>query len=444
MAQQHNSAANRAGPAAPAPDGSKSGNGLNRYLGVVALAAVLFVAGLFFWRSPIGSLWGKAPAGGSAAGAGNTDIGVTANEIHLGMSAAFTGPAKELGLSMRSGIDACFADVNAKGGVHGRKIRFTTEDDGYEPARCRTAMAKLREQDRVFAVIGNVGTPTAEVGVPYAMSQQMIFFGAYTGAGLLRKNPPDRYVFNYRASYGEETAALVSYLVKRRKIDVSQIAVFSQNDGYGEAGYQGVARAVTQFGGDPARIVRVKYERNTVAVEDAAAKILSKRDQVKAVIMVPAYKPAAKFIKLLKDQKMDATFCSVSFVNSEALVDELKANSPQYMEGVIVSQVVPHYRYVHPDTNDFNRCMQTYVPNRGPNFGALEGFLAARLFVAALEKVGPNLTTERLVETLESIDALDLGVGSSVSFSRTDHQGSHKVWGVELDASGLFQPLKLD
>jgi branched-chain amino acid transport system substrate-binding protein len=415
------------------------------YIGVGAGVSLLLVGG--FWV--LGSACGWLGAKGPAAPGGATDIGVSATEIHLGMSAAFSGPSKELGLSMRSGVEACFGDVNAdhvnaKGGVHGRKIRFTTEDDGYEPPRCKANMIKLREQDGVFAVIGNVGTPTAEQAVPYATSQQMIFFGAYTGAPLLRKNPPDRYVFNYRASYAEETAALVQYLVKVRKIPVSQIAVLSQNDGYGEAGYQGVAKAVPQFGGDPAKIIRVKYERNTDAVEDAVAEVLKNRQQIRAIVMVPTYKPAAKFIKLLKDQNLDATFCSVSFVNSEALVEELRSHGPNYFDGVIVSQVVPHFKFVNPETNDYSRCMNTYAPGRPLNFASLEGFLAARTFVKALDKTGPNLTTERLIQTLESTDALDLGIGSSISFSPTEHQGSHKVWGVELDKTGRFQPLKID
>jgi ABC-type branched-subunit amino acid transport system substrate-binding protein len=392
----------------------------------------------------MGSIFRSQSSGSGLPNGGGTDIGVTSTEIHLGQSAAFTGPSKELGLSMRSGIEACFGDVNAKGGIHGRKIRFTAEDDGYEPARCKANMIQLREKDKVFAVIGNVGTPTAEQAAPYAMSQQMIFFGAYTGAPLLRMSPPDRYVFNYRASYAEETGALVHYLVMVRKIPVGAIAVFAQNDSYGESGYHGVAKAVAQLNGDPNKIIHVKYDRNTVAVEAAVAEVLKKRERIKAIVMVPAYKPAARFIKLLKDQKMEATFCSVSFVNSEALVDELRSHGPNYFEGIIVGQVVPHYKFVNPETNDYNRCMATYAPGRPLNFASLEGFLAAQTFVQALRKVGPNLTTERLVLALEALDALDLGIGSIVSFSPTEHQGSHKVWGVELDATGVYQPLKID
>src|SRR5262245_30159614 len=133
--------------------------------------------------------------------------GVTASEIRFGISAALSGPTKELGQNMQRGIVAAFNVANANGGVHGRQLRLIGADDGYEPARAAETMKQLYEKDQVFGVVGNVGTPTAVVALPYALERKMLFFGAFTGAGLLRNDPPDRYVFNYRASYAEETAA---------------------------------------------------------------------------------------------------------------------------------------------------------------------------------------------------------------------------------------------
>src|SRR5207302_5366637 len=124
-------------------------------------------------------------------------------------------------------------------------------DDGYDPDRALANMRELRERRKVFAVIGNVGTPTAEKALPYALHKKVLFFGAFTGAKLLRKDPPDRYVFNYRASYEEETAKIVEYLFRKEKLRPDEIAVFDQNDGYGDAGFAGVAK-----------IMRDKYQRN--------------------------------------------------------------------------------------------------------------------------------------------------------------------------------------
>ena len=151
---------------------------------------------------------------------------------------------------MKLGIEAAFNVANAKGGVYGRQLRLIAADDGYEPTRTAVTMPQLYERDQVFGLVGNVGTPTAVVALPYALDRKMFFFGAFTGAGLLRNDPPDRYVFNYRASYAEETAAVVNYLVKVRRLLPEQIAVFAQQDAYGDAGFAGVEKAVRSLQGE--------------------------------------------------------------------------------------------------------------------------------------------------------------------------------------------------
>ena len=148
-------------------------------------------------------------------------------------------------------------------------LRLIAADDGYEPTRTLDAMKQLYEKDQVFGFIGNVGTPTAAVAVPYALERRTLFFGAFTGANILRNDPPDRYVFNYRASYAEETDAVVRYLVKLRRLQPRQIAVFAQQDSYGDAGFAGVAKAFRALGVNDGAIVRLNYKRNTVDVDDA-------------------------------------------------------------------------------------------------------------------------------------------------------------------------------
>src|SRR5262249_36346946 len=163
--------------------------------------------------------------------------GVTENEIRLGISAPFTGSAKELGNQMKLGIETAFNLINDSGGMHGRQLRLVAGDDGDEPTRAAETMKGRYEKQQGFGFVGNVGTPTAVVAVPYALDRKALFFGAFTGAGLLRRDPPDRYVFNYRASYAEETDAVVRYLVKMRGLRPEQIAVFAQQDAYGDSGF---------------------------------------------------------------------------------------------------------------------------------------------------------------------------------------------------------------
>src|ERR1700692_461596 len=165
---------------------------------------------------------------------------------------------------MSAGIDTAFNRINEAGGVEGRMLRLIAADDGYEPTRTADAMKQLYEKDQVFGFIGNVGTPTAAVAVPYALERRTLFFGAFTGANILRNDPPDRYVFNYRASYAEETDAVVHYLIKLRRLQPRQIAVFAQQDAYGDAGFAGVAKALRALGVSDSAILRLHYKRNTV------------------------------------------------------------------------------------------------------------------------------------------------------------------------------------
>src|SRR6266566_4934523 len=388
----------------------------------------------------------------SANPLGTAVRGVTDSEIRFGISAPFTGPAKELGQNMKLGIEAAFNVANANGGVHSRQLRLVAVDDGYEPARTATTMKQLYERDQVFSVIGNVGTPTAVVALPYALDRKMLFFGAFTGAGLLRNDPPDRYVFNYRASYAEETAAVVSYLVKVRHLLPEQIAVFAQQDAYGDAGFTGVEKAIRSLqGGNETPILRLNYQRNTVDVDNAVAQLQQGNAQlqqkrhapIKAVIMVPAYRAAAKFIEKTRALYPDMIYTSVSFVGSTALADELMLLGKKYATGVIVTQVVPAVDGHSSLVLDYKSALAKYFPGQAPDYVSLEGYVDANVLIAALQRSGPQLDTEKLVGTLENLRDLDIGLGTPVTFSRSEHQGVHKVWGTQLDETGHYQPIDL-
>jgi branched-chain amino acid transport system substrate-binding protein len=378
--------------------------------------------------------------------------GVTDSEIRFGISAPFTGPAKELGQNMKVGLEAAFNVANAKGGVYGRQLRLIAADDGYEPTRTAVTMPQLYDKDQVFGLVGNVGTPTAVVALPYALDRKMLFFGAFTGAGLLRNDPPDRYVFNYRASYAEETAAVVNYLVKVKQLLPEQIAVFAQQDAYGDAGFAGVEKAIRSLrGGNESPILRLNYQRNTVDVDDAVAQLqqgnaqlqLKKRLPIKAVIMVPTYRAAAKFIEKTRNLYPEMIYTSVSFVGSTALADELMLLGKKYATGVIVTQVVPAVDGHSSLVLDYKSALAKYFPGQAPDYVSLEGYVDANVLIAALQRTGPQLDTEKLVGTLENLRDLDIGLGAPVTFSRSDHQAVHKVWGTQLDETGHYQPIDL-
>jgi ABC-type branched-subunit amino acid transport system substrate-binding protein len=390
--------------------------------------------------------------------------GITDREVLIGMSAAFSGPSKELGTNMKLGVETAFLAANEEGGVHGRALKLIALDDGYDAAQTLDTMKELLEKRSVFAFVGNVGTPTAEVALPYAIEHKALFYGAFTGAALLRQDPPDRYVINYRASYEEETAKTIKYLVENRHISPTGIAVFAQQDAFGDTGFHGAAKALRKYGVNEANIVRVGYKRNTLDIEAAVFEIAHNnalvaldaahsadtgsiargRHTIRAIVMVATYRPAAKFMQKLREKRVDPLFTNVSFVGSEALAEELRDMGPLFCKGAIVTQVVPH-----PDSGAtavlrYRELLAKYFPDQRPGFVSLEGYVAGRIFVEALNRAGKNVDTESLIAAFESIQDLDLGIGTKISFGLSEHQGSHRVWATELDDKCHYQVLDMD
>jgi branched-chain amino acid transport system substrate-binding protein len=370
--------------------------------------------------------------------------GVTSNEIRFGIVAPFSGSAKELGRQMKLGIDTAFNRINDAGGVEGRMLRLVAADDGYEPTRTAEAMKQLYEKDQVFGFIGNVGTPTATVAVPYALERRTLFFGAFTGANVLRNDPPDRYVFNYRASYAEETDAAVHYLIKIRRLQPKQIAVFAQQDSYGDAGFAGVAKAFRSLGVNDSAIVRLNYKRNTVDVDDAINQLKTQKTAIRAVVMVATYRAAAKFIERTRDAYPGMIYSNVSFVGSTALADELMLLGPRFASGVIVTQVVPAVAGYSSAVLEYKNALAKYFPGEAPDYVSLEGYVAASVLIQGLKRAGQQLDTEKLIDVLENTRNLDLGLGSSLNYGRAEHQASHKIWGTSIDDNGKYQPIELE
>jgi ABC-type branched-subunit amino acid transport system substrate-binding protein len=380
----------------------------------------------------------------AAALAASPVRGITEKEIRFGIVAPFSGSARELGRQMRLGIDTAFSRANDAGGVSGRMLRLYAADDGYEPTRTLDGMKQLYEKDQVFGYIGNVGTPTAALAIPYALERRALFFGAFTGSGMLRNDPPDRYVFNYRASYAEETAAAVNYLIRIRKLQPRQIAVFAQQDSYGDAGFAGVAKAFRALGVNDSAILRLNYKRNTIEVDDAINQLKAQKVPVKAIVMVATYRAAAKFIEKTRDAYPGLIYSNVSFVGSTALADELMLLGPRYASGVIVTQVVPAVGGYSSAVLEYKNALAKYFPGEAPDYVSLEGYVAANVLIQALKQTGPQLDTEKLIDNLEAMRNIDLGLGTPLAFGRSEHQASHKIWGTAIDDSGKYTALELD
>lgn len=404
---------------------------------VLAILGTVFVGTVFWTLSQ-----SRGSSDQNSTGKTEAVRGVSGDRVLVGMSAAFSGSAKELGRGMRLGIEICFSEVNDHGGIHGRGLELIALDDGYEPSRAVANMADLLLKRGAFAILGNVGTPTAEVAVPLALEQEAPFFGAFTGADVLRRQPPDRFVFNYRASYSEETAALVEYLLDARGLEPSEIVVFAQEDGFGDAGYRGVTSTLEKRG-HAERVPRLGYRRNRIEVDGAVDTLLRAHPNAKGLVLVATYRAAAELIRQLEDRDADLIFASLSFVGSRALAEELQEMGPEYSDGVIVSQVVPHYDSEEPGVVRYRQSLAAHAPSEQPGFVSLEGYLACRTFAEGLERAGGDLTVDSFIAAVESMSNLDLEIGSEIHFRPDRHQGSSRVWGTVLDSSASYQILDL-
>lgn len=358
----------------------------------------------------------------------SAEDGVFADKIVFGQATALDGPASALGQGMKMGLEAAFAEVNKAGGVKGRKLELKSVDDGYEPTKSIEAVKKLLEEDKVFAIAGAVGTPTAAATLPIATVAGAPFIGAFTGAELLRE-PYKPLVMNIRASYFQETEAMVEHLTK--DLGASKIAIMYQDDAFGQAGLAGVRKALEkrqmQLAGEGT------FERNTVAVKTALLAI--KKAEPHAVIMISPYKPAAEFIKLAKQIKLDATFVNISFVGSDALAKELGPAGT----GVVITQVVPFPKDAAiPVVGRYQASLKANAPDAQPGFVSLEGYLVGRAIIAALEKVNGDLTRQALVEAVQKSGTFDLG-GFKLSYSPTSNRGSDQVFLTVIQPDGSFK-----
>ena len=237
---------------------------------------------------------------------------------------------------------------------------------------------------------------------------------------------------------------MVRYLVKLRRIPIRQIAVFAQQDTYGDSGFAGVSKAVRALGVSDAAIVRLNYKRNTVDVDDAINQLKLQKPPIKAVVMVATYRAAAKFIEKTHDLFPEMIYTNVSFVGSTALANELMLLGPRYASGVIVTQVVPAVSGYSSIVLEYKNALAKYFPGEAPDYVSLEGYVAANILIQGLKSTGPQLDTEKLIDVLENTSNLDLGLGTALSFGRGEHQASHKVWGTALDESGKYHAIELE
>ena len=357
--------------------------------------------------------------------------GVNDERILFGQSAAFSGPAQALGRGMRLGIQAAFEERNRAGGVHGRRLELVSLDDSYEPELAIGNTRRLIEEERIFALVGAVGTPTSNAAEPIASAAGVPYIGPFTGAEFLRSRSRPM-VINVRASYYQETAEMVERLSS--DLGLTRIGILYQDDSYGLAGYKGLTRALKRRKLELAGIGT--YQRNTTAVKTAVLDLSHSRPE--AVVIIGAYRPVSLFIRWARRLGFDPVFVNISFVGSNALARELGEAG----EGVLVTQVVPFPEDDSlPVVADYHRALAAHEPESEPGFVSLEGYVVGRFVIEALDRAGRDITRNGFINAVTLTGVHDIG-GFALEFGPIDNQGSDRVFLTEIGPDGRYRPIE--
>ena len=355
--------------------------------------------------------------------------GVYNDRIVFGQSSALSGPAGELGRGMQTGILSAFKEVNRRGGINGRRMELLSLDDAYEPEAAILNTHRLIGE-RVFALIGAVGTPTSKSAVPVAEAHGVPYIAPMTGAEFLR-DKARRTVINLRASYYQETEEMIERLTV--DLGIKRIAVLYQDDSFGRAGLRGVLLALENRG--LFAVGTGIFPRNTVAVKAALFDL--RATKAEAVIIVGPYKPTATFIKWARHVGMNSVFMTLSFVGSNALANELGNRGA----GVVVTQVVPFPTGDTVASASYRAALKAYDPEAKPGFISFEGYLAGRLAIYVVERCGKQVDRSCIDRVLRSGGSIDLE-GFTLRYGKNDNQGSDKVFLTIIGADGQYMPLK--
>ena len=333
--------------------------------------------------------------------------------IVIGASLPNSGIIKSWGESVTSGVNSYLNSANENNLIKDKKIDFLSYDDKYEPELTLENTNKLIYEQNVFALFGFVGTPTVKRVLPILYDENIPFFSAFTGASFLRDNKNENFV-NFRASYEQEIEALINYLAKQKKLD--KIAVFYQNDDYGEEGYVSLLESLKKKGIKLA--AEGSYKRNTLSIGHAFNEIKDANPDV--IFMIGAYKTNSLFIKKAKENEnlKDTIFCNISFGDANSMIKELEKLNTN-TQNLIFSQVVPSYMNTNiPVVFEYQTLMHKYYPNAELGFLSLEAFLSTKVLVNAISRIQGDITREKFIYMLETTPT-KLLEGIDINFEKT-------------------------
>lgn len=355
----------------------------------------------------------------------HAENGVTATEIVLGQSAAFTGTTTGQAAIYRDGAQLYFDYVNSRGGVHGRSIRVISYDDAQKPDRAIENTRKLIDDDKVFALINYTWTTTVNAVIPVAEAARVPFFGAYTGTESLY-SPHRKYVFTTRASFKDELQQIIKH---GNLLHMTKIGLLYYELPSGEELLKDAQEQIK--GNNVGSLTAASMKFNSGDVANAAAALAAAEPQM--VIVGASGRDAALFIREMdKVSRKKPVYYARSLVNPALLIKELGRQAT----GIAVTQTAPNpYKASTPVARQYRALLAKHDSAARPEYIGLEGFLSASILVEGLRRAGPKLTREALIKTLEAMSNYDVG-SYRAAFSRKSHNGSRFVEITQIGRDG--------
>ncbi len=352
--------------------------------------------------------------------------GVTDKEIHIGASAVLSGPLGPQTLEYGVGARLYFDEVNARGGVHGRKIVYHTVDDAFDVKRAVENTKQLLEQQKVFLIYNNSGTAHTAAVLPMTTAAKTIVFAPVTGATSLR-DKYHRYLFHVRAGYADEAARFVKHL---QQVGVKRVAAFYQDDGFGKALLAEIEKAAAQ-----------RVEIVTIASVDpkkpdftAAARQIAEAEP-QALIMGTAGGIFTGLLKALADTPARPTVYGFSVVSVDQTTKDLGAAA----RGIVLAQIMPSLNNpANPAVYDYLQLVKAKGDDAMPSNSQFEGYMQARVLVEGLQRAGRDLTSDSLVRAFESAGEITYGK-FGVRYSPQSHAGSDYVELAIIDGQGRLR-----
>ena len=339
------------------------------------------------------------------------------NILVIGTSIPLTGIMKSWGESVSNGVNAYFDYANDNNLIKNKKLKFLIYDDKYEPELTIENTKKLISEDKVFALFSFVGTPTIKRVLPILHDENFPLFSPFSGASFLRNNTNENLI-NFRSSYSQEIENMINYLDIGKKL--TKIAVFYQNDDYGEEGYISLVNILKTKNLE--LIAEGSYRRNTLSINHALNEMKDVKPEV--IFIIGAYKTNSLFIKKVKENLKDVIFCNISFGDADSMVKELEALGSN-SENLIFSQVVPNYLNKNiPVIKEYQDIMKKYLPNESLGFLSLEAFLSSKILVNAISRITGEITREKLIEMIKEtpnnlLDGIPLEYKNSQLLNKT-------------------------